>query len=68
MKRPVKRYLYPALGLLALAAVVNPSYSAVEVGGPNGVVRTEKFGFGPGRLFVCTRVVADGETVTIEMD
>jgi hypothetical protein len=55
------------LGLIALVALINPSYSSAYIDGPNGVVKAEKFGFGPGRLFVYTRVVADDQTVTVEM-
>ncbi len=36
------------------------------VEGPTGVVRTERFTFGPNSLFVYTRVVADDASVTIE--
>lgn len=52
--------------LVGFVALLNPGYSSVYVDGPNGVVKTEKFSFGPGRLFVYTRVVADDSSVKIE--
>jgi hypothetical protein len=52
-----------ALGFLAL---LNPGYSSVSIEGPEGVVHTQRFSFGPNSLFVFTRVVADESTVTIE--
>lgn len=68
MTRSKKRWLFAGLGVFTLAALVNPSYSSAYIDGPNGVVKTEKFGFGPGRLFVYTRVLADDQTVTVEME
>lgn len=55
-------------GLLAVGflALLNPGYSSVSIDGPNGVIRTERFSFGPGSLIVFTRVVADDTTISIE--
>lgn len=67
MTRSTKKRLMIGVGVIALLALINPSYSSAYIDGPNGVVKTEKFGFGPGRMFVYTRVVADDQTVTVEM-
>ena len=66
MSRKTKRLLLAGLIVLVLLALLNPGYSAVYVDGPNGVIKTQKFSFGPGSLFVFTRVVADESTVHIE--
>ena len=42
-------------------------FLAFTAEGPNGPVKAEKWGFGPGRLFVYTRVVADETTVSVDM-
>jgi hypothetical protein len=52
--------------LAGFLALLNPGYSTAYVNGPNGVIRTEKFSFGPGSLIVFTRVTADESTVKVE--
>ena len=67
MSKSQKRLLFGGLGLVAFLAILNPGYSSVYVNGPNGVIKTEKFKFGPGGgLYVYTRVVADESSVTVE--
>ena len=66
MPRPVKRLLISALLLVVFLALLNPGYSSAYVEGPNGVVKTQRFSFGPGSLVVFTHVVADDATVRIE--
>jgi hypothetical protein len=66
MSRSRKRLVFGGLILLAILAILNPGYSSVYVEGPNGVIKTERFKFGPGGLFVCTRVTADESSVQIE--
>ena len=66
MPRSLARLLVGALLLLGFLALLNPGYSSATVNGPTGVVRTERFTFGPNGLFVYTRVVADDASVTIE--
>jgi hypothetical protein len=66
MSRSTKRLLVGGLVLLGFLALLNPGYSSASVEGPTGVVRTQRFTFGPNSLFVYTRVVADDSTVTIE--
>lgn len=66
MPRPLKGLLIGAALLLGFLALLNPGYSSATVAGPTGVVRTQRFTFGPNSLFVYTRVVADDSTVTIE--
>ncbi len=68
MSRSAKRRLVWAFIIIALLALLNPGYSSVSVVGPNGVITTRKFSFGPGRLFVFTHVVADESTVHIEQN
>ena len=67
MKRSTKRRLFIGLGVVVALALLNPRYSSVYVDGPNGLIKTEKYGFGPGGLFVYTRVVADEQSVSVEM-
>jgi hypothetical protein len=66
MSRRTKRLLLVGVIFVALLALLNPEYSSVFVEGPNGPIRTQQFKFGPGGLFVYTRVVADETTVEIE--
>ncbi len=66
MSRSTRRVLIWAFIVLAFLALLNPGYSSAYVEGPNGVVKTERFSFGPGSLIVYTRVVADDSSVTIE--
>lgn len=66
MKRSTKRLIIAGLAFVAFLAILNPGYSSVYVDGPNGAVKTEKFSFGPGSLFVYTRVVADESEVRVE--
>ena len=66
MSKSTRRLLVSALFVLGFLALLNPGYSSAYVEGPNGVVRTERFTFGPNSLFVYTRVVADDTTVRIE--
>lgn len=66
MSRSTKRVLLWVLVFLGFLALLNPGYSSAYVEGPNGVVKTERFSFGPGSLIVYTRVVADDSSVTIE--
>jgi hypothetical protein len=68
MSRSTKRLLLIGFGAVAVLALLNPGYSSVYVEGPNGVVKTEKFKFGPGGLFVYTRVTADESSVQIEQN
>lgn len=66
---PSKRRLAAAaLLVIGVLAILNPGYSSVSVDGPTGVIRTEKFSFGPGSLIVFTRVVADDAAVRIEQN
>jgi hypothetical protein len=67
MSRKTRRYLLVGVILVALIALLNPGYSSVYVEGPNGPIRSQQFKFGPGGLFVYTRVVADETTVAIEL-
>lgn len=66
MTRSTKRRLIWILIAVGFVALLNPGYSSAYVEGPNGVVKTQRFSFGPGSLFVFTRVVADDSTVQIE--
>lgn len=66
MKRSTKRLVFAGLAFVAFLAILNPGYSSVYVDGPNGRIKTEKFSFGPGSLFVYNRVVADESEVHIE--
>ncbi|HYH69357.1 MAG TPA: hypothetical protein VD866_31980 [Urbifossiella sp.] len=66
MSKSTRRLLVSALFVLGFLALLNPGYSSATVEGPNGVVRTERYTFGPNSLFVYTRVVADDSTVQIE--
>ncbi|WP_020469906.1 hypothetical protein [Zavarzinella formosa] len=66
MSRSTKRLLFGGLILFGFLAILNPGYNSVYVQGPNGVIKTEKFKFGPGGLLVYTRVVADESSVLIE--
>ena len=66
MTKSQKRLLFAGLALIAFFAILNPGYSSVYVNGPNGVIKMEKYKFGPGGLYVHTRVVADETSVTIE--
>ena len=66
MSRSRRRIVVYVLIVIAIIVLLNPSYSAVYVDGPNGVIKTERFKFGPGSLFVYTRVVADESTVEVE--
>lgn len=66
---PSKRRLVAgALLVIGVLAILNPGYSSVSIDGPAGVIRTEKFSFGPGSLFVFTRVVSDDAAVRIEQN
>jgi hypothetical protein len=66
MSRSTKRRLVVALIVVAILALLNPGYSSVYVDGPNGVIKTQRFKFGPGGLYVHTRVVVDESSVQIE--
>ena len=66
MSRSTKRLVVWGLILVGFLALLNPGYSSTQIEGPNGVIRTQKFSFGPGSLFVYTRVVADESSVQIE--
>jgi uncharacterized protein YraI len=67
MTRSSKRLLIVAAILVGFLALLNPGYSSARVVGPDGTVHnTQNFRFGPGGMFVHTRVVADGSSVTIE--
>ena len=68
MSRSTKKYLAIGLGVVAVVALLNPGYSSVYVEGPNGVIKTVKLKFGPGGLFVYTRVTADESTIQIEQN
>jgi hypothetical protein len=67
MKRSTKRRLFIALGVVVVLALLSPRYSSVYVDGPNGLVKAEKFGFGPGSVFTYTRVLADEQSVSVEI-
>lgn len=66
MTRSTKRLLIWAVLLLGFLALLNPGYSSATIEGPNGVMRTQKFSFGPGSFIVYTRIVADESSVYIE--
>jgi hypothetical protein len=66
MSRSNKRMLFWVLILVGFLALLNPGYRSAYVEGPNGVVRTQQFSFGPGSFVVFTRVVADESSVRIE--
>lgn len=66
MSRSTRRVVIWGLVVVGFLALLNPGYSSVYIDGPTGVIRTEKFSFGPGSLVVFTRVVADDTTVHIE--
>lgn len=66
MSRSTRRLVIWGLVVVAFLALLNPGYSSVYIDGPTGVIRTEKFSFGPGSLIVFTRVVADDTTVRVE--
>jgi hypothetical protein len=66
MSRSTKRRLLWVLIVLGFLALLNPGYSSAYVEGPNGVIHTQRFTFGPGSLIVFTRVVADDSSVRIE--
>jgi len=66
MTRSTKRLIVGGLVLRGFLALLNRGYSSATVQGPTGVVRSERFSFGPAGLFVYTRVVADDSTVQIE--
>jgi hypothetical protein len=66
MSRSTKRLLFGALIVVAFIALLNPGYSSAYVEGPSGIVKTERFTFGPGHFIVYTRVSADDSSVMIE--
>ena len=66
MSRSTKKLIFWALILIGFMALLNPGYSSATVDGPNGIVKTEKYSFGPSSLFVYTSVVADESEVHIE--
>jgi hypothetical protein len=66
MSRSTKRIIVWVLIVVGFLALLNPGYSSAYVEGPNGVVQTQQFTFGPGSLFVYTRVVADESSVQVE--
>jgi hypothetical protein len=66
MSRSTRRLVIWGLSLVGFLALLNPGYSSAYINGPNGVIRTEKFSFGPGSLLVFTRVTADQSTVEVE--
>lgn len=66
MSRSTRRAIVWGVVVVGFLALLNPGYSSVYIDGPTGVIRTEKFSFGPGSLIVFTRVVADEHTVEIE--
>lgn len=68
MSRTKRRLVVVGCVVVGFLAILNPSYSCAEVDGPNGRMKVEKYGFGPGRLFVFTRILADESTTTIEME
>lgn len=63
-----RRLVAGALLVIGVLAILNPGYSSVSVDGPTGVIRTQKFSFGPGSLIVFTRVVADDASIRIEQN
>jgi hypothetical protein len=66
MPRSTRRAIVWGLVVVGFLALLNPGYSSVYIDGPTGVIRTEKFSFGPGSLIVFTRVVADDNVIQIE--
>lgn len=66
MSRSTRRLVLWGLVVVGFLALLNPGYSSVYIDGPTGVIRSEKFSFGPGSLIVFTRVVVDDTTVRIE--
>ena len=60
------RWVIVGAVVLAALAVLNPSYSRVEVGGPDGL-RVDKASFGPGRVGAVTRVHADENKIHIDV-
>ncbi len=66
MSRSTRRLVYGGLILVGFLALLNPGYSSAYVDGPNGPIRTQSFKFGPGGLYVYTRIVADEHSVEIE--
>ncbi len=66
ISRSTRHVIYAILILLAFLALLNPGYSSASVEGPTGIVKSERFTFGPGSLLVYTRVTADENTVQIE--
>jgi hypothetical protein len=66
MSRSTKRLLLWVLLVIGFVALLNPGYSSAYVEGPNGIVRTQRFTFGPGSLIVFTRITADDSSVRIE--
>lgn len=67
MKRSSKRQLAVVVVVIGLIALANPRYSSVYVEGPNGPIKSERWRFGPGGLVSYNRVVADQESVTVDM-
>lgn len=66
-KRPFRWWVAP-LGLFALLCVLNPRYSAAEVGQEDGtVIRAEKFALGPFGWVASTRIDASGDRVLIDV-
>jgi hypothetical protein len=56
------------LGLFALLVLLNPRYSAAEVGQDDGtVVRAERFAFGPFGWVASTRIDATGDKVLVDV-
>jgi hypothetical protein len=66
MSQSTKRLLVWVFIVLGFLALLNPGYSSTYVEGPNGIIQTQRFTFGPGSLIVFTRVVADDSSVRIE--
>jgi hypothetical protein len=66
MSRSTKKVLYWVLIVFGFLALLNPGYRSVYVEGPNGVIQTQQFSFGPSSFIVYTRVIADESTVQIE--
>ena len=66
MSRPSRRMLIWVLLFVGFLAFLNPGYGAVYIDGPTGVIQVEKFTFGPGGIFVFSRVGEDDITVAIE--
>ncbi len=66
MSRSRRQMLIWVLLFVSFLAFLNPGYGSVYIDGPTGVSQTEKFTFGPGGVFVFSRVGKDEIKIAIE--